>query len=318
MIDDMTNGNTYEYSGKSFVNMINKYFVGNDNKIRNLTFEELDPESINTKLNAINGKYIYGFTDKTHKKITPKFALESDKAYHIYEADINKFNQMNENEQIDYLKTINYNGLNFGIIDQQELQSYLKSNIKMDINYSGTVKKSETSSGEYWWNIANNDLDFGILANKLASSYRNKVKVNFAPNTIDRSRYIDKDIRAVEELISTVENSGLFIIMSARNPNPEYKYSHYYHVTSKKTFLDEQKRINIFSIFLYPTYNGHLYRVRIGKTIAEELNIKAKFSYTKNQYEGNIREVREKILYLASILKEQEEYRDIAEALEKI
>ena len=51
--------NAYKYSGQAFINMINKYFMFNDNKERNITFLEIDNSVLFLCIDSINGRRTY-------------------------------------------------------------------------------------------------------------------------------------------------------------------------------------------------------------------------------------------------------------------
>ena len=68
-----------DYSGRGFINMINKYYMYNINKTRNMTFLEIDPKCFFLKLCDIDGRDVHNFSKKYNNGIVHKFDLEDDK-----------------------------------------------------------------------------------------------------------------------------------------------------------------------------------------------------------------------------------------------
>lgn len=304
-----------EYSGKSFINMVNRYFMYTDNQYRNMSFVEIDPKALFIKIDAADGKKLYKFSKTFHNCVKPQFDLEEDKEYYIWRTDMQLFNAMSEEEQLQYLNTVVVNGHKIGIIDSSEIQNYLRSFIKLNVNYNGLVKESEMI-GHYWWHLVGLDnLNLDIYVNHLVKNgYKMKVNVIY-DDSKKGADYVLRDVNNAENLLKPLEESNLLTVLQLKNNSAENKYTYYFMVKSTKPIGEADRKITIFNIYLYPNYYSHYYRIRFNKDILQEFNLTDRFSYSGNQFEGSIKEIKDKITTFAEAIKDSEEYRELADAL---
>ena len=107
-----------------------------------MEFTEMSPEALYIKIETIDDKKLYSFTYNYHNRVRTKFEIDPNFEYYVYESDIEKFNQMSAEEQIEYLNSIKYNDLIIGIIESNEIQLLLYSMLKLNTKYTGIVQES--------------------------------------------------------------------------------------------------------------------------------------------------------------------------------
>ena len=303
-----------DYSGRGFINMINKYYMYNINKTRNMTFLEIDPKCFFLKLCDIDGRDVHNFSKKYNNGIVHKFDLEDDKEYYIYFDEVAKFNDMTKEEQLAYLNTIKYNDVVIGCIDSKTIQAMLRSQIQIGTNYTGYIKESNLINGNYWWHINNTNLE--LYVNSVAKAgFGMKVQVNFGPEK-EKPRYVDWCVNSTYTTLKALEDSGLFVLNEFKNSSSDKKYTYYFTVKSKEIKNDQGYMATLFSVYLYPSYGKHYFRIKFNKNMLDEF--KLNMSYTSNAFDGSLNAVKEKIKTFAEAIQTKEEYRKTAFELEKL
>lgn len=304
-----------EYKGKGFMSMVNKYFMYNDNKNRSLTFKEIDPRGLFLKINTYKGKKLYSFSAKYNSMIDNKFHINSDKEYYVYYDDIDTFNELTKNEQLDYLSKIDINNLKINDMTKQEIQKILRPYIKTEIKYSGTVKVSSEMSSIFWWHIDGdfNDMTLDILVNSMSSySFKTIAEVNYGPPK-EKKKYETFGDKISDFLNNELVGSGQFILHDTSWDARRFNYSRKIVIKAKNIINDEGNTERIGAIYIYPIYNKYYARVGVAKDLADNYHIEIK--YGANIYDGSIETVKERLKVIGEGLQKDEKYEQIAKVL---
>ena len=265
--------NAYKYSGQAFINMINKYFMFNDNKERNITFLEIDNSVLFLCIDSINGRRTYNFTEKYHNKVTPKFEMDSNYIYYLYNDMIEEFNNLDEQRQLDLLKTITINDLCVGIINKNELQQFLRPLIKTGTNYRGYVAESSEVSGYYWWHLkkVTDELSIAIYVNSLVVHIsKMKVEVQYDKDK-KKQKYPDKLVNQTVDLINNdIDSTGLFRVRFINSDARQTQYLYRFDIFAKDIQADNGKALYLFSILFYPNGLYTQASINMNKSLNEE------------------------------------------------
>ena len=133
----------------------------------------------------------------------------------------------------------------------------------------------------------------------------------------NRADYIHKDTNAINDLLSALDQQYV-ITIQYKNTDPINKYTDYFVVKTKDRIGEEQRKVTLFCIYLYPVYKGHYFRVRFNKDLLSKFNLTNRFSYSNNQYEGSISEIKNKLVLFAESIKEDPDFKIFGEIIEKI
>ena len=132
---------TITLKGYSLSNYINDYFVTGSTNV--ITFKQLGNNLPLIKLDRVDGKELYSFSQKHHMKICPvKIDLLPDHEYYVYESDISYFNSLDAEQQYEYLKTVMYNDICIGEINSSQCQQLLRQLLVTDVQYKITVQQA--------------------------------------------------------------------------------------------------------------------------------------------------------------------------------
>ena len=322
MAENLENQNrSFTYSGKAFVTMINKYFMYNINKRRNLTFIEIDPKCLYLQIDDIGGKDIYPFSKNHNMLVNYKFELEPDMHYHVYFEDLAAFNEMTKEQQLEYLDNMKKDDLCIGHIEDTVLLNWLRSYIKTNVNYTGVVKESNELTDHFWWHIDQefDDMKLAVYVNYLSNAgYKMKVEVNYDLTRKKKeskyaSRMANNVIKFVEDdLLST----GLFTTTDSQWDARQYRYSYKFVVRAKDILNDDGRSTYLFTIQIYPIYPREYLRICINKDLADELGIDK--LYSKNAFDASINDIKQKLNTLSSNFEKKPEFLKIAKVFKEL
>ena len=140
-------------SGFTLANKIeDSFFEGIEKDITFKKKPSKTAKSIAIKLDSINGKPIYGFSDQYHKKLySLKLELSPYYDYYVWEEDIKHFCSLQTaEEQENYLKTVRFDGLCIGKIDKTVIRNYIFSRVQRNVPYHIKVDKSDLTDALWW------------------------------------------------------------------------------------------------------------------------------------------------------------------------
>lgn len=309
------------YSGKAFVTMINKYFMYNINKRRNLTFVEIDPKCLYLQIDSIGDKAVYPFSKNHNMLVDYKFELEPNMHYHVYFNDLAAFNEMTKEQQLEYLDNMKKDDLCIGHIEDAVFLNWLRSYIKTDVNYTGLVTESNELKDNFWWTMDQefDDMKLKIYINSLSKAgYKMKVKVNHGPTRKkNESKYASKMANNVikfveDDLLST----GLFTMTDSQWDARQYRYSYKFVVRAKDILNDNGLSTYLFTIQIYPIYPREYLRICINKDLVDELGIDK--LYSKNAYGASINDIKQKLNTLSSNFEKKPEFLKIAKVFKEL
>lgn len=237
------------YKGKAAKNHLSHYFL-TSSKI-NITFKQVVSEAFYIKLFMIGENQLYPFTLKYHNRLKKiKFELEDSKEYYIWEKDVENFDIMSKEEQLNYLKSVTFDNMCIGSIDSTTIQSYLYNKyIKIDNKMKGVTEESDLLANK-WWFITNiEDVYISILSNRLiAHGDELEFEIEYKKNPIPTYKYI------FENLTNELTNSGLFIVKNTKENKGE-------NYASKQTVCSRNFGSALFDIYIKQDLYGYTSRM---------------------------------------------------------
>ena len=320
----MADVRSFEYKGRSFMNMINRYFMYNEGKERNLTFTEIDNRGLSVKIEKLNGREIYGFSSHFNPLANNKFVLEDDCEYHIYKDDIDSFNEMDEYHQVEYLGKMKVGTLDIGTINSKELQKVLRAYIKPNVKYIGVVK---VINGGFWWTIENVDFDgmtLSINAYLLSKfSYSTSVTVELPEITNDEKEYNVTDALA-KKIVSTLDknlsNTGMFLIIDKQYDARSAEGINSIIKLIMKAKDENECNTRICTIATYPIGNLSYARIKVNDEFNDLFNEDLSINYVKGIFDGGIKDVLNRLATIGDVLSKDknEYYRKVGNALQAL
>ena len=210
-----------------------------------MEFIEMSPEALYIKIETIDDKKLYSFTYNYHNRIRTKFEIDPNFEYYVYESDIEKFNQMSAEKQIEYLNGIKYNDLVIGIIESNEIQLLLYSMLKLNTKYTGIVQESNFINNIFWWNIKVKNLTININTHRLITNYKSLKMKNYTTKVRSQTyvSWSDKIYNMLEPL-----NSEYLQIQDERIDYDKNKNNLNRKIIITATKLKEDQKIPLFII----------------------------------------------------------------------
>ena len=254
--------------GRAAKSHIQNYFF-NDNTNVHLIFKKTVPNAFYIKLDSIEGKKLYSFTEDYYNKLKMsevKIDIKPNYEYYIYDADIFDFLNMDEQGQKDYLKNMIYDGMCIGEVKSVDIQKKLYNKcIKLDREYHGFITQSDLIYRSYWW-MVNVDGDYiGILCNTLKN---NAMDLEFAvPVTYERAAFTV----IMEDYEPKIKDTGLFILKNAtaEEKSADYlekhiAYNRKVNVYAKNILIDsDSHNLGLFQIYYYTNIKYNSIAIKI-------------------------------------------------------
>lgn len=295
--------------GYALNNAINKYFTAGVTKT--VKFLNIKQSKLVVKLETYNGKTYYNFTQNFHTKIVPKFDLMSGIDYYIYKDDIQTFNDMSKEEQLNYLETIMYDDLCIGEIETSIIETKLRSLINMEQEYVISVHESEYNS-TLWWTIpVSSDTTLRLWAEPIMQSIHNVyMEIDIPEETITYKKSFSSKVKNLFEQLNT---SGKLKV-GAKKLDPEQVkikgYNTIYQVSSRVGHNSEMSII--FSCVSVLYMNKTLIKIVLDANVLKDLRID---SYFCNDYISSYKYFVDKLNKILDIMDEHPSYSIIADEI---
>ena len=254
--------------GRAAKSHIQNYFF-NENANVHLIFKKTVPNAFYIKLDHIEGKTLYSFTEKYHNKLKMsdvKIDIKPNYEYYIYDDDIYKFLNMDKQGQINYLKNMIYDGMCIGEVKSVDIQKKLYNKfIKLDRKYYGFIIQSTLLGNNYWWQVNVDGDGIIILCNTLKN---NAMDLEFAvPVIYKRAAYTV----IMEDYEPKIKDTGLFIVEDADDDekSADYlkkhiAYNRKVNVYAKNILIDsDSHNLGLFQIYYYTNINYNSIAVKI-------------------------------------------------------
>jgi len=288
--------------GYMLSNYLNEHFLpGTSHWTKFVRFS--NPKSV-LKLDSLNDKKLYSFSLNYHKLVTPKFELLDDYDYYVYQDDLNAFNNMSEQEQLNYLNNIIYEDICIGCIPKNKICKLLKSKIKLNTDYHILVSEGEETN-TIWWLIK--ELNICIWS----KSEINDVKflcMEFVMS-IDTTKSVYNDILDTLDELNQSNNIKVKI-----EKNLKKRYHTAIKLFGYMAMPSEEKSWKLFSEIIvisnYPN-KGQLYKVYLNNNVFSSYQS----NFVAPNYFINSKESIQQILYKMGNDLLDSPYFDIGETL---
>ena len=261
-----------------------------------LSFHNINKNDFIIKLNSYNGKFLYNYTSTSQSEINNlKFPVEEGKTYYIWECDKNLFEDMDEQDQLQYLKNnVFYNGLNIGCIETDKINDILFDDlIRSNTEYTFNIHESQKYSYK-WIRACNDNVEFSLLVNKLLSG-NTVVEVNskfIIENTEKEHSSLGNDL--IDILHYMKSNSGIKLSYRESNNNLGDLYENPIIV-----YIDDKQYNNCPLFSIYQVKN----KIGVRLIVDKELVNMCKVSKVDSRILTNMEGVNEFIQSLCNDIK---------------